>query len=65
MITFMVSNCETESENSNEKVNLSKFPSESDLSSLEASLENEGSLRKIVKRLAPEKNGEYQIYQGS
>ncbi|XP_031365906.1 mucin-3A-like isoform X4 [Apis dorsata] len=57
MITFMVSNCETESENSNKKVNLSKFPSELDLSSLEASLENEESLRKIVKRLAPEKNG--------
>ncbi|XP_076751879.1 chitin-binding domain protein thawb [Xylocopa sonorina] len=63
MVTFMVSNCETELENSNRKVKLPRFLSELDLSSIEASIENEESLRKIVKRLAPEKNGEYQIYQ--
>ncbi|CAL7945823.1 unnamed protein product [Xylocopa violacea] len=57
MVTFMVSNCETELENSNKKVKLPRFLSELDLSSIEASIENEESLRKIVKRLAPEKNG--------
>ncbi|CAK9806312.1 unnamed protein product [Anthophora quadrimaculata] len=63
MATFMVSNCETESENSNKKANLPKFLSELDQSSIEASIAKEDSLRRIVKRLAPEKNGEYQIYQ--
>ncbi|CAD1468161.1 unnamed protein product, partial [Heterotrigona itama] len=49
-------------EASNEKANLPKLSL--GLSSIEASIENEESLRRIVKRLAPEKNGEYQIYQG-
>ncbi|XP_034173586.2 chitin-binding domain protein thawb isoform X1 [Osmia lignaria lignaria] len=63
MVTFMPSNCETESENSNRKASLPKFLSELDVGSVETSLENEESLKKIVKRLASEKNGEYQIYQ--
>ncbi|XP_050585425.1 mucin-3A-like isoform X3 [Bombus affinis] len=57
MVTFMVSNCETESETSNKKANLPELSSELDLSSIEASIENEESLKKIVKRLASEKNG--------
>ncbi|XP_043509859.1 mucin-5AC-like isoform X2 [Frieseomelitta varia] len=57
VVTFMVSNCEAESENNSEKANLRKLSSELDLSSIEASIENEETLRRIVKRLAPEKNG--------
>ncbi|KAK9294180.1 hypothetical protein QLX08_011109 [Tetragonisca angustula] len=63
VVTFMVSNCEAESENNSEKASLRKLSSELDLSSIEPSIENEETLRRIVKRLAPEKNGEYQIYQ--
>ncbi|XP_012141892.2 chitin-binding domain protein thawb isoform X3 [Megachile rotundata] len=57
MVTFMPSNCETESENSNKRASLPKFLSELDVSSVEASVESDESLKKIVKRLAPEKNG--------
>ncbi|XP_076177357.1 chitin-binding domain protein thawb, partial [Ptiloglossa arizonensis] len=64
MISFMPSYCKAESENSNKRTNLPKFLSELDLSSVEgSSAENTESLKTIVKRLAPEKNGEYQIYQ--
>ncbi|XP_026667445.1 uncharacterized protein LOC108622637 isoform X2 [Ceratina calcarata] len=63
MVTFMVGNCETKSENSNKDVNLPGFLSEFNLSDIGASVENEESLKKLVKRLAPEKNGEYQVYQ--
>ncbi|KAK1127230.1 hypothetical protein K0M31_003773 [Melipona bicolor] len=61
-----ITNCfHFQSETSSEKANLRELSSELDMSSIEASIENEESLRRIVKRLAPEKNGEYQIYQGS
>lgn len=50
----------------NEKdVKLPELLSELDLDSIEASEEDIDNLSKIVKRLAPEKNGEYQVYQGS
>lgn len=48
-----------------EHARLPEFLTELDLSSLEASEEDVEALKKIVKRLAPEKNGEYQVYQGS
>lgn len=48
-----------------EHTRLPEFLTELDLSSLEASEEDVEALKKIVKRLAPEKNGEYQVYQGS
>ncbi|KAI4494175.1 hypothetical protein M0802_009209 [Mischocyttarus mexicanus] len=47
----------------NAKVKLPEFLSELDLASLEASEEDVEALKKIAKRLAPEKNGEYQVYQ--
>ncbi|KMR04523.1 cuticular protein analogous to peritrophins 1-j precursor [Lasius niger] len=46
-----------------EHARLPEFLTELDLSSLEASEEDVEALKKIVKRLAPEKNGEYQVYQ--
>lgn len=36
-----------------------------DLSSVDATEQDVEALKKIVKRVAPEKNGEYQVYQGS
>ncbi|XP_053985304.1 mucin-2 isoform X1 [Hylaeus volcanicus] len=63
VVSFMPSYCKTESENDNKKTSLPKFLSELDLSSVEGSAENTESLKTIVKRLAPEKNGEYQVYQ--
>ncbi|XP_043484225.1 putative uncharacterized protein DDB_G0282133 isoform X2 [Leptopilina heterotoma] len=47
-----------------ESPKLPEFLSELDLASIEASEEDIKDLKKVVKRLAPEKNGEYQIYQG-
>ncbi|XP_051162022.1 putative uncharacterized protein DDB_G0282133 isoform X2 [Leptopilina boulardi] len=47
-----------------ERTKLPEFLSELDLASIEASEEDIKDLKKVVKRLAPEKNGEYQIYQG-
>lgn len=47
-----------------ESAKLPEFLSELDLASIEASEEDIKDLKKVVKRLAPEKNGEYQIYQG-
>ncbi|XP_076280495.1 chitin-binding domain protein thawb isoform X2 [Lasioglossum baleicum] len=64
VISFVPSYCKTESENSNKRASLPKFLTEVDLSSVDASAESNESLRRIVKRLAPEKNGEYQVYQG-
>nr|XP_033326135.1 flocculation protein FLO11-like isoform X1 [Megalopta genalis] len=63
VISFVPSCCKTESENSNKRASLPKFLTELDLSSVEGSSESSESFRKIVKRLAPEKNGEYQVYQ--
>ncbi|XP_076658233.1 chitin-binding domain protein thawb isoform X1 [Halictus rubicundus] len=63
VISFVPSYCKTESENSNKRASLPKFLAEVELSSVEASAESSESLKKIVKRLAPEKNGEYQVYQ--
>lgn len=48
-----------------EHARLPEFLTELDLSSLEAPEEDVEALKKIVKRLAPEKNGEYQVFQGS
>lgn len=53
-----------QSENNNKKASLPRFLTELDLSSVEVSAESGESLKRIVKRLAPEKNGEYQVYQG-
>ncbi|KYQ59972.1 hypothetical protein ALC60_00993 [Trachymyrmex zeteki] len=47
-----------------EHARLPEFLTELDLSSLEVFEEDVEALKKIVKRLAPEKNGEYQVYQG-
>ncbi|XP_043255805.1 mucin-3A, partial [Colletes gigas] len=63
VVSFMPSSCKTESENDNRETSLPKLLSELDLSSVEVSAESTESLKTIVKRLAPEKNGEYQVYQ--
>ncbi|XP_031837546.1 chitin-binding domain protein thawb [Nomia melanderi] len=63
VISFVPSYCKAESENNNKKASLPKFLTELDLSSVEVSAESGESLKTIVKRLAPEKNGEYQVYQ--
>ena len=47
-----------------ERARLPEFLTELDLASLEASEEDIEALKTVVKRLAPEKNGEYQVYQG-
>ncbi|TGZ47599.1 Uncharacterized protein DBV15_03473 [Temnothorax longispinosus] len=63
--TYTPGRCETGASRDVEHARLPEFLTELDLSSLEASEEDVEALKKIVKRLAPEKNGEYQVYQGS
>lgn len=63
--TYTPGRCETGASRDVEHARLPEFLTELDLSSLEASQEDVEALKKIVKRLAPEKNGEYQVYQGS
>ncbi|XP_014482134.1 PREDICTED: mucin-5AC isoform X2 [Dinoponera quadriceps] len=62
--TYTPGHCEARASRDVEHARLPEFLSELDLSSLEASEEDVEALKKIVKRLAPEKNGEYQVYQG-
>ncbi|XP_076669110.1 chitin-binding domain protein thawb isoform X2 [Andrena cerasifolii] len=63
-VSFMPSSCKAESENSNKRTSLPGLLSGLDLSGADPSAEeNAESLRRIVKRSAPEKNGEYQVYQ--
>ncbi|XP_032691722.1 mucin-12 isoform X2 [Odontomachus brunneus] len=61
--TYTPGQCEAKASRDVEHARLPEFLSELDLSSLEASEEDVEALKKIVKRLAPEKNGEYQVYQ--
>ncbi|KAL6263749.1 hypothetical protein P5V15_003834, partial [Pogonomyrmex californicus] len=61
--TYTPGYCETEASRDVEQARLPEFLTELDLSSLKASEEDVEALKKIVKRLAPEKNGEYQVYQ--
>ncbi|XP_011160540.2 mucin-5AC isoform X1 [Solenopsis invicta] len=61
--TYTPGRCETGASRDVEHARLPEFLTELDLSSLEASQEDVEALKKIVKRLAPEKNGEYQVYQ--
>ncbi|XP_024885928.1 mucin-5AC isoform X1 [Temnothorax curvispinosus] len=61
--TYTPGRCETGASRDVEHARLPEFLTELDLSSLEASEEDVEALKKIVKRLAPEKNGEYQVYQ--
>ncbi|XP_011882263.1 PREDICTED: mucin-5AC [Vollenhovia emeryi] len=61
--TYTPGRCEAGASRDVEHARLPEFLTELDLSSLEASEEDVEALKKIVKRLAPEKNGEYQVYQ--
>ncbi|XP_070148710.1 mucin-2 isoform X1 [Polyergus mexicanus] len=61
--TYTPGHCEARASRDVEHARLPEFLTELDLSSLEASEEDVEALKKIVKRLAPEKNGEYQVYQ--
>ncbi|XP_067204607.1 uncharacterized protein [Linepithema humile] len=61
--TYTPGHCETRASRDVEHARLPEFLTELDLSSLEASEEDVEALKKIVKRLAPEKNGEYQVFQ--
>ncbi|KAL0126202.1 hypothetical protein PUN28_004968 [Cardiocondyla obscurior] len=61
--TYTPGRCETRASQDVGHARLPEFLTELDLSSLEASEEDVEALKKIVKRLAPEKNGEYQVYQ--
>lgn len=47
-----------------ERARLPELLTELDLASVEASEEDIDALKKVVKRLAPAKNGEYQVFQG-
>ncbi|XP_066582303.1 uncharacterized protein [Prorops nasuta] len=63
-VTFTPGHCETKVADDDEsRAKLPEFLSELDLEDLEASEEDVEALKRIVKRLAPEKNGEYQVYQ--
>ncbi|XP_015188265.1 PREDICTED: serine-rich adhesin for platelets isoform X1 [Polistes dominula] len=62
-VTVLPGHCEKKESQDNAKSRLPEFLSELDLASLEASEEDVEALKKIAKRLAPEKNGEYQVYQ--
>ncbi|XP_043279657.1 probable serine/threonine-protein kinase DDB_G0282963 [Venturia canescens] len=55
--------CELKSSGDDERARLPEFLTELDLASLEASQEDIEAIKTVVKRLAPEKNGEYQVYQ--
>ncbi|XP_032454552.1 flocculation protein FLO11 isoform X1 [Nasonia vitripennis] len=59
--TFVPGHCEEKTSSDEERSRLPEFLSELDVASAEASVEDVEALRKIVKRLAPEKNGEYMI----
>ncbi|XP_047353015.1 mucin-5AC isoform X1 [Vespa velutina] len=62
-VTVLPGHCERKESQDDAKARLPEFLSELDLASLEASEEDVEALKKIAKRLAPEKNGEYQVYQ--
>ncbi|XP_023290507.1 uncharacterized protein LOC105697880 [Orussus abietinus] len=62
-VIFAPGYCGIKKADDEERARLPEFLSELDLASLEASEEDVEALRKVVKRLAPEKNGEYQVYQ--
>ncbi|KAK2582946.1 hypothetical protein KPH14_009007 [Odynerus spinipes] len=63
-VTVLPGHCERKVSENDAKAKLPELLSELDLSSVEASEEDVEALKKIAKRLAPEKNGEYQVYQG-
>ncbi|XP_076245107.1 chitin-binding domain protein thawb [Calliopsis andreniformis] len=62
-ITFLPGYCEAEPQSSDKRSSQPEFLSDVGPSGKEASEESAESLKRIVKRLAPEKNGEYQVYQ--
>ncbi|XP_011299846.1 mucin-12 [Fopius arisanus] len=61
-VSLRSADCAKESEDS-ERARLPELLTELDLASLEASEEDIDALKKVVKRLAPAKNGEYQVFQ--
>lgn len=64
VLLSLISLCFSQSTDGEERARLPEFLTELDLASLEASEEDIEALKTVVKRLAPEKNGEYQVYQG-
>ncbi|XP_015122673.1 flocculation protein FLO11 [Diachasma alloeum] len=61
-VSLRSADCAKESEDA-ERARLPELLTELDLASLEASEEDIDALKKVVKRLAPAKNGEYQVFQ--
>ncbi|XP_033211361.1 mucin-5AC isoform X2 [Belonocnema kinseyi] len=57
VVTFVPVHCEKKESDDEKTAKLPEFLSELDLASLEASEEDIADLKKVVKRLAPEKNG--------
>ncbi|XP_046628884.1 mucin-4 isoform X2 [Neodiprion virginianus] len=55
--------CKTKGEDDDQRGRLPELLTELDLASVEASQEDVESLKTVVKRLAPAKNGEYLMYQ--